>query len=277
MVGGQAWIMYHANVGITRRLCSLSREQIGRPRVPEAAKSATVQAALDAVRKAKSQHDLFRASSEFMQFACPLEVVELANHDELMPDIFRQWLSRFDKDMRKYDPVARRFEAHHKGFGVSFYSSGPRRRRLIVGFCGQVHLLGIPTPIILQYFPDELYDFIVLRDPRNSGFTSGIFGYADSFEGVLDRLGPISIWRRMRTSGASAWRGGGPIVASVLLNASVMVSWRPAAIGIGGVGKTPGAIRMEEVLRAAKTSARLSAVYSANNDRDPAKPRHWLG
>lgn len=232
----------------------------------------TVATALATLKASPSQDGLYRLSYDLMQLLSPQELVELAQHPDVPAGVFQDWLVRFDKDARKYAPVAHGYKAHHRAYGVSFYSSGPGKRIIQIGFCGQAHLLGIPTPIVLQYFPDETFDFLVLRDPQMNGFTGGIFRYAETFDDIIARLRTdfaLDGYDEIRCFGVSGG-GAAAIAAGLMLGATVMVSFsgRPPTLSTT-IGTTPGAVAMEKTLREAKGhTARISAVYGDANERD---------
>lgn len=178
-------------------------------------------------------------------------------------------------DMR--DPQL--YEGERFGAGVTRHRYGvpaacPAQRLMLV-FCSTAQLPFGPVARLLQYFPADRYDVVVLRDPSKRGFSSGIEGVADTFveavTAIRDRFGSART-RDVLCLGTSG--GGGPaLVAARLLGAR-------AGVSFGGrlptssdrYGESEGARAMDAILHArAGEPGSLHAVYSRNNVGDVRK------
>lgn len=66
--------------------------------------------------------------------------------------------------------------------------SGQPRGHLLIGFCGAVNRMMLPTPIFLQYTDDRRFDVLLLRDPARSHFRLGCAGFGGSFVELVAEL-----------------------------------------------------------------------------------------
>jgi hypothetical protein len=233
----------------------------------------------ETIAAARSQADYYRISLEILRFATPLDVTALADDPSIPRGVFKVWLTRFREMVINHNPRMTMYRQSRVASGITFYSSGGNAedKVLLVGLCGRSSNLCCATAMFLQYFPDERYDLVVLRDENWVGFTTGILGYASSLQATVERLQAdveIGRYRETRSFGVSS--GGSP----ALLVGSLLKSAR--AICIGGKlptdsedhGKSPGAIALEEALRhCALDRSQAMAVYAGDNKLDATNAR----
>ena len=68
-----------------------------------------------------------------------------------------------------------------------YYTANRGARSLIVAFASAVNRLGVPISYFLQTLREDLYDVLVLQDPRKLHFTRGVSGLG-SFVDVIRRI-----------------------------------------------------------------------------------------
>jgi hypothetical protein len=157
---------------------------------------------------------------------------------------------------------------------ISHYRGKAKAGKILVAFCGRAQVLFGPVARVLQYFPADEYEVLVLRDIRKLGFTQGLAGHSTSFTDMIDILRQQFLGDRevvcMGTSG-----GGGPaLVAAALLSARSGVSFAgrpPTSSKI--YGESEGAVAMEEILRHRSSEGQLHAVYPADHAEDTANAK----
>jgi hypothetical protein len=227
---------------------------------------------LESLKAARSNDELFRISRGLMRLAAPAEVKALVESPAVPSGPFRAWLAAFYANVTRHRPDVTMHRHRLVTHDISFYSAGPGRKRIVIGVCGQAHLLCSPTAVLLQYFPDDEFDVLVLRDPQGANYSMGIFGYANRFPAVVERLRvdlALDGYDDIRCFGVSA--GAAPaILAGLMLNGSSIVSLcgRPPSVS-PTYGREPGAIEIEERLRtAAPADGRIAAVFGARNEAD---------
>ena len=111
---------------------------------------------------------------------------------------------------------------------ASYYTSRKGAKRLIVAFTNFKGRLGIPISYFLQTLRDDVFDILVLRDPRNLHYTHGIRGLGGFLETMrqIEHFAGANGFQQIITFGNS--RGGLPALrAGRLLGAR-------RAISIGG-------------------------------------------
>jgi hypothetical protein len=232
---------------------------------------------LEAIAAARTEADYYRISLEILREATPLEVVALADSKAVPAGVFKVWLAKFRNMVMFRNPRTMRYRHTRLATGVSLYSSGPPEgKALIVGLCGGSEDLCAATPLILQYFADDRYDFVVLRDLKRRGFTTGILGYANSPAELSARLLQdlsASSYRAIRCFGVSA-AGAAALVLGPLMGATVSVcigGRAPTRSSTSGV--TDEAAAMEAVLRGTPNSSRALVVYAAGHAEDAENAR----
>lgn len=155
---------------------------------------------------------------------------------------------------------------------ASYFTANRGATGLVVAFCSAVGRLGVPASYFLQTMREDLYDVLVLRDPRKLHFDAGVQGLG-SFLEVMHRIktfAEVKGFREIITYGSSM--GGYPALrAGLLLKANRAISMS------GGycwhVGRL---IRKTKTGRAfdplcpcfAPTTTELVAVIPSRNERD---------
>jgi len=155
---------------------------------------------------------------------------------------------------------------------ASYFTANRGATGLVVAFCSAVHRLGVPVSYFLQTMREDLYDVLVLRDPRKLHFDAGVQGLG-SFLEVMHRIktfAEVKGFREIITYGSSM--GGYPALrAGLLLKANRAISMS------GGycwhVGRL---IRKTKTGRAfdplcpcfAPTTTELVAVIPSRNEKD---------
>jgi hypothetical protein len=161
--------------------------------------------------------------------------------------------------------------------GVSLYASGASKgKTLILGLCGGSDDLCAATALILQYFPDESYDFLVLRDVQRKGFTVGILGYGTSPQAAADRLKvdtDVTRYRDVRCFGVSA-AGAAALLFGTMMNASrsVCIGGRPPTLSATS-GQTEPARQLEDQLKSCINPGRALVVHTAGHAIDAENAR----
>jgi hypothetical protein len=108
---------------------------------------------------------------------------------------------------------------------ATYYTANRGAPGLVVAFCSAVHRLGVPASYFLQTMREDLYDVLILRDPRKSFFDHGVQGLG-SFLEVMHRIkafAEVKGFSEIITYGSSM--GGYPALrAGLLLNATRAIS-----------------------------------------------------
>lgn len=226
---------------------------------------------------AHDEADRYRVSVDLMKYAAPAEIRILVENSTIEPGPFRSWLHDLDANVVLNRSTYAAFKHARLAEGVSLYSNGEGSKTLVMGFCGQAHFLCVPTPVLLQYFPEDSFDFLVLRDPERKGFSTGSLGYARSFPELVQRLRSelnVGRYRDVRCFGVSS--GGAPaLAAGVILGASKLVSFcgRPPTVS-QSYGDTAASIAIENCLKESRVeNGRAFAVFGADNRTDSGNAR----
>jgi hypothetical protein len=157
--------------------------------------------------------------------------------------------------------------------GADFYTANRGADRLIVAFCSAGNELGVPISYFLQNLRDDLYDVLILRDPRRLHFDHGVAGLSTSFLETIRQIQSFIAERgfgEVITFGVSM--GGYPALrAGLLLNAS-------RAISLGGrycwhvsrlMSKEQTANAFDLLCHCqAKSNVQLIAAVAAENEPD---------
>jgi hypothetical protein len=227
----------------------------------------------DAVVKARSEADFYRISINLQQLATPGDVKQLLDGSATVPPgNFRAWLENLYRWVTLHEQTPFVFGRRDLSKSVSLYSGENGAKTLVIGFCGRAQLLCAPLPVILQYFPPDLYDVLVLRDPNSQGFVDGIAGYSASFASLLEKiegdvnLGDYDSIRCWGTSGGAA----AALAAGIRFEASRRVSFcgRPPTSS-SFYGRKPAALDLEARLKKSSVAkGRAFGVYGASHSQD---------
>jgi hypothetical protein len=155
---------------------------------------------------------------------------------------------------------------------ASYYTSRKSAKGLIVAFCGARERLGVPISYFLQMLRDDVFDAVVLRDPRKLYYTHGVRGLGGFLESMrhIKKFADANGFEQVLTFGNSM--GGFPALrAGRLLGAHRAVSiggsypWHPGRLMRG---ETP--VRAFDTLCACASPSptELVAVYARGNERD---------
>jgi hypothetical protein len=208
-----------------------------------------------------------------------MEVAAIVKSGAVPEGLFKDWLTKFHQVVMARNPTPAKYQQTRIANGVTLYSAGgaPEQKVLLVGLCSRAQNLCAPTAMVLQYFPDDAYDLVVLRDIQLKGFSLGILGYAQPMQAVVTRLRSdidIGRYRETRTFGVSS--GG----AAALLVGSLLEATR--AVCIGGkmltasdeYGKAQSTAEFENALRnSGLNPSRALAVFAAGNRVDGVNAR----
>ena len=155
---------------------------------------------------------------------------------------------------------------------ISFYYSLSKNKKLLMAFTGRAQVLFGPIARVLQYFPSNEYDVLVLRDTSKLGYTQGLPGHSLNFDELVHKIKDSYISGQyedvfcMGTSG-----GGGPaLVAAVQVGAKAGVSFSgrpPTSSKI--YGATVSAIKMESTLIEMNNKKNnLTAIFPSEHKDD---------
>ncbi|HXG79344.1 MAG TPA: hypothetical protein VNJ31_08420, partial [Methyloceanibacter sp.] len=154
-----------------------------------------------------------------------------------------------------------------------YYAAGKGARSMVVLFSGLTRRPGVPISCFLQSLRDDLYDVLMLQDPKKLHFDSGVPGFGSSFLELARRIEAFAEtkgYTEIITYGVSM--GGYPALrAGILLGAK-------RAISIGGtyVWHVGRLIRNEPTSKAfdllcpcyADTKTELVSVVAAKQKND---------
>lgn len=157
-----------------------------------------------------------------------------------------KWIKRIDgyfKQIKKNYPesfVKKRINRYTIHFTSKDQTIKTKDKTLLVCFTGNAQRMMMPLAVFLQYFDSKTTDVICISRPREQGFTCGLPGYDQNFEGMLDRLGslPFKDYKLVVGLGVS----GGSFATLML---SLKYSF-DAAMAVGPVA--PDDLRLIEVL-----------------------------
>lgn len=156
-----------------------------------------------------------------------------------------------------------------------YRSADPGVRRLLLAFCGSAQLLFGPVARVLQYFPAQDYEVLVLRDPAKARFSTGLPGLGGSFASVISALRDRFVGASVRdivTLGCSG--GGGPaLTAARLLSARAGVSFAGRLAAHSEHDEpSAAAAEMDEALgMAAAADQQLTVIHAQHHERDRQK------
>jgi hypothetical protein len=234
-------------------------------------RSTLVAATLDQLEKASSDDDRQRIARDILKYATPGELETLVMSVTARGP-FRNWLRDTYALVTRHVSTPAPYDCDYSSPGVSHFTGGGTARVIVTMFCGRAQVLSGPTASILQYFPPQSFEILVLRDPQAHGFTRGIAGFADSFTDLIEKLrtefdlGRFDEIRCMGSSSGSA----AALAAGQLLGASRLVSFggRPPSRS-ASFGGTEGAEELERHISAGPDGAdRAFAVFAADNAED---------
>jgi hypothetical protein len=233
--------------------------------------STLVRSTLQELEGTPTNADYQRLAGRLLGYATPGELEVLA-HRVAAEGPFGVWLRGLYELVTRHTRTPNAFYGDHVSRAISRYSGGATAHTIIVAFCGKSRLLHGPTATILQYFPCESFDVLVLRDPDVRGFTKGIAGYANSFTGLIAKLRTqfaFDNYSEIRCFGCSSG-GAAALAAGQLLGASRLVSFvgQPPSQS-GSYGRTSGADELREIISAGPDGAgRAFAIFGADNAED---------
>lgn len=232
--------------------------------------STLVKSTLRELEGAVTYADYHRLADQLFKYATPGEIEALVLRVTAASP-FRVFIRNFYKLITQHTGIAG-YHCDHVSDAISRYSGGVTAHTVIVAFCGSSQLLHGPTATVLQYFPCESFDILVLRDPDMQGFTKGIAGFANNFTDLIAKLRTQFAFDRysyIRCFGGSSG-GAAALAAGQLLGASRLVSFvgRPPTQS-NTYGQTSGADELQEIISAGPDSAGPAfAVFGANNAKD---------
>lgn len=173
----------------------------------------------------------------------PLEMAEITADLSAVPDPANRLLAATARCMRMGADQPRPYVRTRLSELVNVYRApgGADLKALLLCFCGNANRLMIPTPVFLQFVPEDRFDVAVVQDPTRHAFMRGIPGYAGDLPSALERLrGDLGPRRHedVRCFGTSAG-GAAALYAGLLLGAR-------RAICVGGRHPTRS-VRLREV------------------------------
>lgn len=236
---------------------------------------------IDIANNPASNIDYFKVLMSLQVYASPAEWRDfIAATDGFSRGTadFRTLVGDLHKLVSRHGEPMQMYERVHLSNSVSHYRGSGRPGKMLVAFCGRAQVLFGPIARILQLFPVEDYEVLVLRDTLKLGFTQGLPEHSSTFPEMIGKLrqeffpDPEKEIFCLGTSG-----GGGPaLVAATLLSArsGVGFSGRPPTSS-KVYGESAGAKAMADVLhqRRAQAGQRLVAVYPAEHADDVATAR----
>jgi hypothetical protein len=235
--------------------------------------STLIASTLLALENSGGQADYQRIAGDILKYATPREIESLVMQ-VTAPSPFRNWLRDTYALVTRHRAAPAAYDCDYASPGISRYSGGDSARTVVVIFCGKAQILAGPTASVLQYFPPEAFDILVLRDPALQGFTTGVTGFADSFTGLIDRLRSsfdLDRYEEIRCMGGSSGSAAA-LAAGQLLGASRLVSFggRPPSQSVSH-GNTADAEELERLISGGPDGAgRAFAVFGADNAEDSA-------
>ena len=155
---------------------------------------------------------------------------------------------------------------------ATYYKSRKPAKRLIVAFATGKNTLGVPISYFLQMLRDDLFEVIVLRDPRGLHYTHGVRGLGSFFESMtqIKEFAEARGFQEIITFGASY--GGIPALrAGRLLGARRAISigggypWHPGRLIRG---ETPVYAFDPLCACASPGPTELVLVYARRNETD---------
>jgi hypothetical protein len=185
--------------------------------------------ALAEIEAAEGETQFYRPYLEIVRHATPLEVREIlagCKRLDLPKPIFRK-IAGLNRSAFRHKKQPEPFTRVDIDPGVSLYrGSATTGRRLLFVFDGYTHVVFMPTPVFLQYFPADTYDIVLVRDLETVGFTKGIAGIDRDFPGLIRKLAEITNAASARRVMSVGMSGGGAagLAAGALLGARSSVS-----------------------------------------------------
>jgi hypothetical protein len=187
---------------------------------------------VNALHACRSERDFWRVHIQAENALTPLEIAALIKFAHRLPRSSQLWLEGLITlggfDSAPPQPFCRQPLAPH----IDLYRDPfvpPERKLLIFGFCGAANRLMMPISCVLQYWPADACDLVLLRDPAKLCYIFGIPPYAASLAALAQRLASefaAEDYRRLVCYGTSM--GG-----FVALQCGVLMQ-ADAAISIGG-------------------------------------------
>jgi len=219
----------------------------------------------------KSPADYYRLHLSIQQFATPDEVALIARSSTALPPEFDRELRVLASRMTEIRDDIQICRFTQIAENISLYVGTTPGRRLVFAFGGKGVGLFMPTALVLQYLVPEGCDVVILHDPARIGFVSGIFGYSDSFRGLVERLRAdidFGGYESVRVYGISGG-GAAALAAGVLLgtpSASCFSGHMP--MSSPKRAERPQARVMDALLRDAAPLSTFSCVFGADSAYD---------
>jgi hypothetical protein len=159
----------------------------------------------------------------------PLEIAKVLERDAELPFAIAPLLKSGQK------PAAYMREEWSED--ASYFTSGRGATRLIVGFSNPAGRLNVPTSYFLQMLRDDVYDLVMLRDPRQLHYTHGIRGLGTFLEAIrkIEDFARSKGYQQVITFGASlgglpALRAGRLLKARRAVSVGGRYAWHPGRL-----------------------------------------------
>ncbi|MDD4882255.1 MAG: hypothetical protein PHX10_11815, partial [Gallionellaceae bacterium] len=128
---------------------------------------------IDIANNPASNIDYFKVLMSLQVYASPAEWRDfIAATDGFSRGTadFRTLVGDLHKLVSRHGEPMQMYERVHLSNSVSHYRGSGRPGKMLVAFCGRAQVLFGPIARILQLFPAEDYEVLVLRDTRKLGF-----------------------------------------------------------------------------------------------------------
>jgi hypothetical protein len=231
----------------------------------------------------RTDADQYRVQIDAENRLTPQEVLDLAADLPALPAPAQGWVQRLAGFVTRVRPTPQPFRRRAIAEHVTLYEGIAQPgapRELIIGFTGLAFRLMLPVAPMLQLFPAERCDVLVLGDPARLHFLSGIPGYAPDPPRLTRRLARdlrLSRYAALRCFGTSAG-GMAALAYGASLGARVAMSLggaHPAVISAARIGG--GQIdryALDKLIAAApRGRTRFLCVFGADCPRDRLRTR----
>ncbi len=147
----------------------------------------------DLFPESASEADLIRTQIRIENEYTPLEIAELLDSQHPMPNIISALMRKLTRHMGDGSEILRKYRRKAVSENVFLYEGQKCKasnsdKALLVCFCGNWQRLMMPTPLFLQFVPEDQFDVLLMRDPRKLNYLNGIPGYSDTLTGCVERL-----------------------------------------------------------------------------------------
>lgn len=178
-----------------------------------------------AMRSCRTVNQINKLHIELDNRLTPSEFAQLESHararaqtlpDDPLAAATTQWLDRTRRMLdRSGDTTIRHYTLSRPLPAVLFYRGpgAPDTKRLLIGFTSRGRRMLLPQSVFLQHLPADMFDVLIITDPRRSSLETGVPLLGDSVDAVIAWLA-AQAWIRdyagLRTLGCSG--GGFPAV-----------------------------------------------------------------